>query len=249
MQQDVVLGMGEIGSAFYDVLKKSGVAIYGKDLFAKMCKGKEVVSCDVLHICIPYKEFQPFMMAVQDATLKFTPKEIIIHSSVSPGTTENLSEYTNGVEVFYSPFRGVHKRMGFDMMRYTKYWASVNVNKIPSLFVSEMQKAKVNIKSWGDTPTSLELAKDLMDVVYYGWEIVFAQHVKVLAERYGVDDKKLWDFTDEIHKHLGNRPRMFSGEGIGGHCVMQDKDLLNDPFLDMVFSHDQYYRRNLKNGR
>jgi hypothetical protein len=86
-------------------------------------------------------------------------------------------------------------------------------------------------------------------VVYYGWLIIFAQHTKVLADRYGVDEKNLWRFTDEIHKYLGNRPRMFSGEGIGGHCVLQDKDLLNDPFLDAVFSHDEYFRRNLKNGR
>jgi len=245
-QTDVIVGMGEIGSAFYELLKKSGVQVYGFDIYKAKCKGHEPAKTDVLHICIPFRDYGQFKEAICEYFLKFTPKEIIIHSSVEPETTEKIKHLCSESIVAYSPFRGVHKRMGFDMLRYTKYWAG---EKEPKLFIQEMRKAKVKIEPWNDSTTSLELAKLWMDVTYYGWLIVFAQHTHVLAERFGVDEKKLWQFTDEIHKYLGNRPRMFSGEGIGGHCVMQDKDLLNDPFLDMVFSHDQYYRRNMKNAK
>jgi UDP-N-acetyl-D-mannosaminuronate dehydrogenase len=245
-QTDVVVGMGEIGSAFYQVLRKGGVEVYGFDIEKEKCKGKEPTKADVLHICIPFCEYDSFKEVVAKYFLKFEPKEIIIHSSVEPETTEKIKHLCCESIVVYSPFRGVHSRISFDMIRYTKYWAG---DKEPELFIDEMRRAKVKIEPWNDTSTSLELAKLLMDVTYYGWLIIFAQHVKVEADRYGVDEKKLWLFTEEIHKYLGNRPRMFSGKGIGGHCVMQDKALLNDSFLDAVFSYDEFYRRNLKNDR
>jgi UDP-N-acetyl-D-mannosaminuronate dehydrogenase len=131
--------------------------------------------------------------------------------------------------------------MSVDMKRYTKYWAGEK----PRLFIKQMKRCGVPVKPWTDSTRSLELAKLLLDVVYYGWLIIFAQHVKMVADRFAVDEKKLWRFTDEIHRFLGNRPRMFSGRGIGGHCIMQDKNLLNDPFLNMVFNHDKTYRRSL----
>jgi hypothetical protein len=240
--QTVIVGMGEIGSAFYDVLRTK-YEVYGYDVIEHKRQGKPRTFCDIAHICIPYND--SFIVAVEGCLVDLKPKEIIIHSSVPPGTTMKLQSRHPAALFAYSPFRGVHKRMGFDMLRYMKYWAG---DKEPKLFVEQMQKCKVPVKPWNDTPVSLELAKLWMDVTYYGWLIIFAQHTKVLAERFGVDEKKLWEFTDDIQRFLGNRPRMFSGDGIGGHCVMQDKDLLNDAFLDAVFSHDEYYRRNLKNG-
>ena len=29
---------------------------------------------------------------------------------------------------------------------------------------------------------------------------------------------EMWLFSDEIHKLLGNRPKMYPGDYIGGHC-------------------------------
>jgi UDP-N-acetyl-D-mannosaminuronate dehydrogenase len=236
--------MGEIGSAFYEILCKTG-NVYGVDLDREKCRGVEPQTADVLHICIPFKNYESFSRSIAFYLNLYKPKELVIHSSVEPTTTDRLvlQQVCPDLTVAYSPFRGVHARMTEDMKRYIKYYAFYT--KTPSLFVQEMQEAGFNIEPWNDTPTSLELAKLWMDVVYYGWLIIFAQHTKILADKYEVDEKNLWRFTDEIHKYLGNRPRMFSGQGIGGHCVMQDKDLLNDPFLDAVFSHDQYFRRNL----
>lgn len=237
MSNSVIVGMGEIGSAFYEILKPA----YGYDLDPMKCRGVPPKKTDVLHICLPYNK--NFDSTVEDYVGDYNPEEVVIHSSVPPTTTQGIYELIGNV--VYSPWRGVHSRMVEDMKRYVKYYAFCG-NK-PSFFVAEMAEAGFNIQPWNDSPTSLELAK-LLEVTYYGWLIVWAQHKKLIADRFGVDDEKLWQFTDEVHKFLGNRPRMFPGEGIGGHCVMQDKALLNDAFLDVVFSHDQYYRRNLKNG-
>ena len=241
----VIVGMGEIGNAFYEILSEK-CRVYGYDIIEGKRQGKSVEKCDILHICLPHHE--DFVNTVLKYHFNFRPQELIIHSSVKPGTTEELWRLLySHTKIAYSPWRGVHSRMTEDMKRYTKYWASSLNMQVP-LFLEQMKQCGIKTEEWQGM-TSLELAKLWMDVVYYGWLIIFAQHTKVLADRFGVDEKKLWDFTDEIHRFLGNRPRMFSGEGIGGHCVMSDVDLLNDSFLDAVFSHDKGYRRNLKIGR
>lgn len=243
-RNSVIVGMGEIGSAFYQILKEAGLEVYGFDIYKDKIRGAPPEKVDVLHICIPFVKAADFHSTVENLIEEYQPQEVVIHSSVAPRTTANLALHypEPAIPFVYSPWRGVHSRMKEDMKRYVKYYAFFG--KEPSLFVQEMRTAGFNIQPWNDTPTSLELAK-LLEVTYYGWLIIWAQHKKIIADEYGVDDEKLWQFTDEVHKFLGNRPRMFAGEGIGGHCVMQDKDLLNDSFLDIVFSHDQYYRRNL----
>ncbi len=43
----------------------------------------------------------------------------------------------------------------------------------------------------------------------------------------------MWSFSDEIHKFLGNRPKMFPGF-IGGHCVIPNLDLIHNQTLDLI---------------
>ena len=219
----LIVGMGEIGNAWYNVLTLSKENIVGVDLDKSKCKGITPDKIDVLHICVPFTNYKIFERIVLGYIQTFNPAEVIIHSSVKPRTTEKIQAKTE-TPLFYSPIRGVHSRMTNDMLYYTKYWTS-DIGQTPDIYIKTLTDCGVPARKWADNTKSLELAKLLMDVTYYGWLILFAQHVKVEAHRYGVDDQLLWNFTDEIHRKLGNRPRMFSGDGIGGHCVMQDKDL------------------------
>ncbi len=244
--------MGEIGSAFFKIMTEAGIATIGKDKVKNRAMSWGVPlgyegEIDVMHVCIGFLDQDEYVNSVVNYAQRWKPKELVIHSSAFPGTTEIIQRKLVDLPVIYSPFRGVHSRMGFDMKRYTKYWSVdiTQVHEIPKLFPKEMAQCRVRAERWEEPPRSLELAKLLMDVTYYGWLIIFSQHVRVLADRFGVDGEKLWKYTEEIHEFLGNRPTMFFGEGIGGHCVMQDEDLLKDPFLDAVFAHDEYYKRVL----
>ena len=49
----------------------------------------------------------------------------------------------------------------------------------------------------------------------------------------------LWKFTDEIHKNLGNRSKMFSGI-IEGHCVIPNLDLVEYENLDIIKKNEMY---------
>jgi hypothetical protein len=95
------------------------------------------------------------------------------------------------------------------------------------------------------SPLALEYAKLLCDTSYYGWLIVYAQRTKMLCDRVGVDYDELWRFADEIHSALGNRPKLFPGTGIGGHCVLPNLELLDDEFFQSIALHDDAYRQHL----
>ena len=71
------------------------------------------------------------------------------------------------------------------------------------------------------------LAKIICDTSYLGWLINYAQLSNMIAIQYGVDYDEMWNFSDEIHKILGNRPKMYPGF-IGGHCVIPNLDLMHN---------------------
>lgn len=72
------------------------------------------------------------------------------------------------------------------------------------------------------SPITLELVKIVVDTTYYGWLINYAQLSNMIAQKHGVDYDEMWQFSDEIQKYVGNRPKMFSGF-IGGHCLDGDE--------------------------
>jgi hypothetical protein len=58
----------------------------------------------------------------------------------------------------------------------------------------------------------------------------------------------MWEFADEIHKFLGNRPKMFPGF-IGGHCVIENLDLVKDDTLNLIKEINLDYAKILKKRR
>ena len=55
----------------------------------------------------------------------------------------------------------------------------------------------------------------------------------MIALQNNVNYDEMWSFSDEIHKFLGNRPKMYPGY-IGGHCVIPNLDLINNKTLDLI---------------
>lgn len=250
---DAVISMGEVGSSIFQLLAEgTNIGLIGQDLDTEKNRLLRFPSSkdqpvDVLHICFPYIKGKDFINCVMDWTKKYPCKELVIHSTVKPGTTMKIQQKMQ-TPVIFSPVRGVHSRMLVDLKRYTKCWAthpSARIREQVKMFPQEMKQCGVKTKMWDTAPDALELAKILMDTTYYGWLIIFAQHVKHVCDRHGIAEDVVWKFTEEIHEILGNRPKMYSGEGIGGHCILPNLELLEDKFLDMVFAHDKYYKWRL----
>jgi len=97
-------------------------------------------------------------------------------------------------------------------------------------------------------PITLELAKIVVDTSYYGWLITYAQLSNMIAIKNKVDYNEMWSFADEIHRFLGNRPKMFPGF-IGGHCVIPNLDLIHHETLNLIKKLNNTYFRKVKNAK
>jgi len=249
---DIVAGLGEIGSPILKLLSKTAIVL-GYDINQKLMnlkKFQEYESSNIkfLHICIPFND--NFSKNVFSLYKKFKPEIIVIHSTVSPYTTKKLQKNIP-IPIIYSATRGVHKRMLSDLKKYTKFYAlEKNAPKIKwaSLEYSKLLK-KCNVKTKKMTvPITLELAKIIVDTTYYGWLINYAQMSNMIAKKHGVDYYEMWEFSDEIHKFLGNRPKMFPGF-IGGHCIIPNLKLINERDFNQIDKINNKYAKKVKNVR
>ena len=247
--KDVVAGLGEIGIPILQLISKA-VSVTGYDINQKLMNKKQFdkyASLDtcLLHICIPLTE--KFIPNVLSLYRKFKPKGIVIHGTVSPGTTHILQSKLS-IPVIYSATRGVHKRMLYDLKRYTKFFAieqsAPQANWASSTYSNMMKKCSVKTKKMSN-PLTLELAKIICDTSYYGWLINYAQLSNMIAIKNKVSYDEMWSFSDEIHKYLGNRPKMFPGF-IGGHCVIPNLELIKDETLNLIKEINSDYSKILK---
>lgn len=251
MNEQLIIGMGEVGSALFKLLKQKGFAVFAQDVIPGRMKAYipgDQRDCqpfypDLMHICFPFSK--NFAENVYSYMIEYDPAETVIHSTVPPGTTDLVQKMAGKRIVIYSPVRGVHIRMLQDLKRYTKYWASRGSISLDNHFAATFAICGLKLKRMSN-PLVLELAKIYVDTTYYGWLILYAQHTKEICETFKVDWQEMWEFSDEINKFLKNRPKMYPGEGIGGHCVLPNLELIDDEFLDLVFAHDKHYKRHLK---
>ena len=247
--KDVVAGLGAIGRPIQKLISEHEF-IVGFDLNKKLMNiNKFQKNIDVptktLHVCIPFTN--NFRHNVITLCGKFSPKCLVIHSTLQPYTTKKLQNKLT-IPVIFSPTRGVHKRMLYDLKRYTKFFAIEPdaPKKIwaITMYAKSMKKCGVKAQKMSD-PITLELAKIICDTSYYGWLINYAQLSKMIATENHVDYDEMWTFSDEIHKHLGNRPKMYPGI-IGGHCVIPNLDLIQNQTLDFIKKLNKKYASKVK---
>ena len=249
--KDVVVGLGEIGKPIFTLISKSFKTIgYDKNpkLITKPNRNYMDLPTRFLHICIPYNK--SFESNVKKLITKFSPKCIVIHSTIQPKTTSHLQSKLD-VPIIYSPIRGVHKRMLYDLKRYTKFFAiSKNAPRKKwacSQFIKFMKNCGINTRKMSN-PVTLELAKIVCDTSYLGWLINYAQLTNMIAIQYSVNYDEMWTFSDEIHKFLGNRPKMYPGF-IGGHCIIPNLDLMHNQTLDLIKKMNTQYSKKVKNSK
>lgn len=249
IKKQVVAGLGEIGLPILKLLSKSMTAI-GYDIDESRMNIKkfhkyENTATTFLHICIPFTD--RFFENAIDLYGKFKPDCVVIHSTISPGTTRAIQSKLK-IPVIYSATRGVHKRMLYDLKRYTKFFAiepdAPRAKWAAKTYAAMLKKCKVKTKQMSN-PITLELAKIVVDTSYYGWLITYAQLSNMIAIKHNVNYDEMWTFADEIHKFLGNRPKMFPGF-IGGHCVVENLDLIKDDTLNLIKGINQDYAKILK---
>ena len=252
MKKDVVAGLGEIGSTILKLLSKKQITV-GYDLDKKLVdesklKKYQDIATSFLHIAIPVTS--KFDSDLLKLCKKFEPECVVIHSTIGPGTTERIQKKLK-IPVIYSATRGVHKRMMYDLKRYTKFFTiskkSPKKQWAIKAYSGKMKCCGVKTRQMAK-PETLELAKIICDTSYLGWLVNYAQLSNKIAIEYGVDYDEMWSFADEIHKLLGNRPKMYPGY-IGGHCVIPNLNLINNETLSLINKMNEDYTKKPKKSK
>ena len=249
MKKDIVVGIGEIGKPILKLLSKNNIVV-GFDLKPDLIDERKFeryknLQTSFLHVTIPVSsKFESNLLQLYK---KFKPECIVIHSTISPGTIEQIQKKLD-VPLMYSATRGVHKRMLKDIKRYTKFFAiSKNAPKKQwaiKTYSKKMKNCGIKTKQMSK-PETLELAKIICDTSYLGWLINYAQFSNMIARQYNVNYDEMWSFSNEIHKFLGNRPKMYPGF-IGGHCVIPNLDLIHNQTLDLIKKMNDDYAKKVK---
>ena len=252
MKKYVVAGIGEIGKPILKLLAKDNVVVgfdLNHDLMDKIkFERYQKLKTSFLHIAIPITG--KFINNVLNLCKKFQPECIVIHSTIKPGTTEKLQEKLS-IPVIYSATRGIHKRMAYDLKRYTKFFViSANAPRgkwASSKYVQSMKRCGIKTKKMSK-PETLELAKIICDTSYLGWLVNYAQLSNIIAIEHEVDYDEMWSFSDEIQEFLGNRPKMYPSF-IGGHCVIPNLNLINNETLNIINKMNNSYAKKLKKDK
>lgn len=227
----LVVGLGEVGRALFDLLKESGqFIVYGFDTDnAKMREagqGQDELPSEVnvMHACLPCNEQDKFVSIVVGYAKKFSPRLLIINSTVPPGTTVEVSRNCRCLAA-HSPVRGVHKspeHMKWELKRWTKYVGGVDTTsaKAASKHFQRLGLKTKILKSSMET----ELAK-LFETTYRAWMITCFQEMHRVSRHFDAHFDDVVDFIEDTHRVRFDRPVMFP-DVIGGHCLIPNTELL-----------------------
>jgi UDP-N-acetyl-D-mannosaminuronate dehydrogenase len=209
----VVVGLGEVGKPLLELVSRHHDVI-GVDISPVELIGRT----DVLHVCYPF-QIEDFIGETVRYIERYEPALTVINSTVAIGTTRSIAEQTGAV-VVNSPVRGKHARMLEEVLSYTKF--------VGAMDTTAGEQAARHFQSVGlktailPSPEATELAK-LTETTYFGLMIAWAQEVERYCDQSGQDYDEVVSFYEGIK--FFPSVKYFPGV-IGGHCVMQNIELL-----------------------
>lgn len=225
VSNQVVVGMGEVGTALQTILKCDA----HDPAKGFNCEGH----FDFVHVAIPYHNENQFSQAVAEIREKFTPALIINHSSVPVGTSRKL-------DLVHSPIRGVHPHLERGIRTFVKYFGAIdrNVAEVAgSLFTPHGIKVKI-----ANNPEETEAAK-LWCTTGYGLNIILQK----VIHKYCLDKKLDFNlvYTDFISSYNKGYAELgmpqfckynlkYMDGKIGGHCILPNCELLDSWLADFV---------------
>ncbi len=234
-----IVGYGEIGSSLAKVY--SEFSQYEVKVFDPyLNKNDDLTDVNILNICIPF--IDNFIGVVNEYIEKYNPEYTVIHSTVSPGTTEKIIG-----KVCHSPVRGLHPNLDLGIKTFLKYIGSEDQDVSISY---QKHLEELGIKSYICKSSKTTEYSKLLDTTYYGMCIAFHADVAALCENEGLDFDEvmtLYNKTyNEGYNNLGKpnvmRPVLYASKKIGGHCVTPNANILKEYFdsksIDLILKYE-----------
>lgn len=250
----LVVGLGEVGGALFELLKESGeFKVYGLDIddsrMREFKQGSLPEKVGILHVCIGCTNQGKFVKTAVDYIKQFKPKLTIINTTVPPGTTQKINALSEGY-LAHSPVRGMHKSretMKRHLHFLTKYVGGVD-SKSAELASRHFEKVGLKVETF-KSPIETELAK-LFETTYRAWMIACFQEMHRISRHFRADFNEVVGFLEDTHLARFDRPIMFP-DVIGGHCLIPNAELLlksyDSEFLRLILKSNEKRKEEAKN--
>jgi UDP-N-acetyl-D-mannosaminuronate dehydrogenase len=242
------LGYGEIGQAVKKLYENSSSKF---EFFIKdLDRNDGLEDVDVLNVAIPFNDAFNFIDVVKSEIISSKAKLVIIHSTVAVGTTRALKNFLPNVAIVHSPCRGVHPNLYEGLLTFPKFIGSIEGN---DSLAAAHHLSLLNVKTLVcENSETTELAK-LLDTSYYGICIAYHGEAKKACEKFGANFEQVMTAYNhsynEGYTKLGKpnvvRPVLSPPlDGIGGHCVVENAELLSKQFDSLALKLITSYKRN-----
>lgn len=210
--KNLVIGLGEVGTAIQSILKCDGID----------SEDKSGLKYDLIHICFPYTE--SFVDSVKSYADYYEAKYVVVHSTVPIGTCDEHG-WT------HSPVRGVHPNLEQGIRTFVKYFGGKDSLEVVAPFVK--RGIKCTPTKYAKTTEALKL----WDTTQYGALIMLQKEIHDFCEENDLDFDLVYIDANQTYNdgytklkmpHVV-RPFLKHMEGpIGGHCVLQNCKLLEN---------------------
>ena len=233
--RNLIIGAGEIGKSLYEVLRQN------HETYIKDKGALKLERVEVLNICYPYHK--DFVKTTKEYIKEYSPKVVIIHSTVKPGTTKLCGDLC-----VHSPIHGKHPNLSQGIKTFVKY---IGGGDIYSVYLADkfLKEAGIDTQIIANSKTS-ELSK-IFCTSYYGWNIIFMKEMAKICKKEGVSFKEVYNdwniFYNKGYDSLGmekfRRPVLEPIKGrIGGHCVVENSDLYSSFITDTIKIKNNEYK-------
>ena len=213
----LICGRGEIGKSLKRVLQPFYKIV---SLDKNEADFADNTPIEVMHICFGYSD--KFISEVKRYQEKYKPKYTVIHSTVPVGTSRQCG-------ATHSPCRGMHPYLEEGIKTFVKFIGGEQASEVSHYF----RRAGLKVILF-DKQETTEAGK-ILDTEYYRHCIEFAHKVKKYCIQHDLNFHEVYTLFNQTYNsgysELGHsefirpvlQPIMTP---IGGHCVLQNKDLI-----------------------
>ena len=217
----LIVGMGEVGIALAEVLKQYNPICYD----IKESRVDVWATPEIMHITFPYSD--NFVQQVKEYQEKYEPKYTVVHSTVPVGTCSQITAID-------SPIRGLHPNLESGIKTFVKFLGGPQASGVADYF----RRAGLRVCLFDKA--EITEAMKLFDTEYYRVCIEFALRVKTYCDANNLNFHEVYTLANQSYNEgysaLGHpefvRPvlqpiiRPVGEKQIGGHCVLNNKELI-----------------------
>jgi len=222
----LIIGLGEVGKAIYNLEKKAKNNIFISEL--NMAPSNNI-NIDVAHVCIPYDK--RFINTILKYLNTYNPHLTIIHSTVKVGSSRLIYKKSKRL-ISHSPIMGVHPHLTKSVQTFKKIIGGTSLN---ASIKTKSHLISLGIKTETFNNSDESEACKIFSTSYYGLCIAYMKEIHKYCEENNLDFGNVYTEMNNVYNKgyakMGKknviRPILKYMKGpTGGHCILPNLKLI-----------------------